>query len=303
MIPRAAHYARAPMSAAAPAAPSGAHFMLASAVAFTGMTAAAKVVGARLPVFEVVFVRAALSVLATLWLLRRARVPALGSRRPLLFLRGVFGFFGVSCSFYAVIHLPLAEATLLQFTHPLFTVALAALVLGERIERGVLLGVPLAVLGVLAVVRPAALFGGVSAPLDPVAAGVALAGAFFAADAYVSVRHLARTGEHPLAIVLSFPLVTVVIALPLLLRDFVWPRGAEWLWLLATGAFAQVGQMCLTRGIQLLPASRATVFSYTQIVFAAGAGALLFGERPDAWTLAGGALVLGGAWLASRAPV
>jgi drug/metabolite transporter (DMT)-like permease len=284
----------------APPVASGARFMLASAAAFAGMTAAAKLVGARLPLFEIVFVRAALSVLATLWLLRRAREPALGSRRPLLFLRGLFGFAGVSCSFYAVIHLPLAEATLLQFTHPLFTVALAALLLGERIERGVWLGVPLAVLGVVAVARPAALFGGASAPLDAFAVAVAISGAFFAADAYVSVRHLVRTGEHPLAIVLSFPLVTTLLSAPLMLRELVWPTGVEWLWLLGAGACAQVGQMCLTRGIQLLPASRATVFSYTQIVFAAVLGALLFGERPDAWTLAGGALVLAGAWLAGR---
>jgi drug/metabolite transporter (DMT)-like permease len=287
-------------AAPAPAAAHGARFMLASAAAFAGMTAAAKFVGGRLPVFEIVFVRAALSVLVTLWLLRRAREPALGSRRPLLWLRGLFGFAGVSCSFYSVIHLPLAEATLLQFTHPLFTVALAALVLGERIERGVVLGVPLSVLGVVTVVRPTFLFGGASAPLDTFAVGVAIGGAFFAADAYVSVRHLARTGEHPLAIVLSFPLVTTVLSLPLMLADFVWPTAVEWCWLLGAGACAQVGQMCLTRGIQLLPASRATVFSYTQIVFAAALGAALFAERPDAWTLAGGALVLGGAWLASR---
>jgi len=273
--------------------------MLTSAAAFAGMTAAAKLLGARLPLFEIVFVRAALSTLATLWLLRRAREPALGSRRPLLWLRGLFGFCGLSCSFYAVIHLPLAEATLLQFTHPLFTVALAALLLGERIERGVLLGIPLSVLGILAVARPAALFGGPSS-LDSFAVAVGLAGAFFAADAYVSVRHLARTGEHPLAIVLSFPLVTTFLSAPLMLQSFVWPRGAEWLWLLAAGGFAQIGQMSLTRGIQLLPASRATVFSYTQIVFAAALGALVFGERPDAWTAVGGALVLGGAWLASR---
>jgi len=288
------------MPAAAPAVSAdGARSMLASAAAFAGMTAAAKLLGARLPLFEIVFVRAALSTLATLWLLRRAREPALGSRRPLLWLRGLFGFCGLSCSFYAVIHLPLAEATLLQFTHPLFTVALAALLLGERIERGVLLGIPLSVLGILAVARPAALFGGPSS-LDSFAVAVGLAGAFFAADAYVSVRHLARTGEHPLAIVLWFPLVTTFLSAPLMLQSFVWPRGAEWLWLLAAGGFAQIGQMSLTRGIQLLPASRATVFSYTQIVFAAALGALVFGERPDTWTAVGGALVLGGAWLASR---
>jgi len=58
--------------------------------------------------------------------------------------------------------------------------------------------------------------------------------------------------------------------------------------------------MALTRGIQLLPASRATTYSYAQVVFAAGLGALCFGERPDALSAAGGALVLLGAWLAGR---
>jgi drug/metabolite transporter (DMT)-like permease len=274
--------------------------MLLSAAAFAGMTAAAKLVGGRLPVFEIVFVRALFSVVLTAALLRRARTPLLGTRRPLLALRGLLGFCGLSCSFYSVIHLPLAEATLLQFMHPVFTVGLAALLLRERIGRGIWFGIPLAVAGVMLVVRPAFLFGGAAAPLDPFAVAVALAGAFFAADAYVTVRHLARTGEHPLAIVFSFPAVTVALALPLMLSDFVWPQGIEWLWLAATGATAQVGQMALTRGIQLLPASRATAYSYTQIVFASLLGALLFEETPDAGTLLGGSLVLGGAWLAGR---
>jgi drug/metabolite transporter (DMT)-like permease len=282
-------------------AASGPRFMLASAAAFAAMTAAAKLVGARLPVFEIVFVRALFSVVLTALLLRRARVPLLGTRRPLLALRGVFGFCGLTCSFYAVIHLPLAEATLLQFLHPVFTVALAAALLGERIGRGVLLGIPLALAGLVLVVRPGFLCGGAGAPLDPFAVGVALAGAFFAADAYVTVRHLARTGEHPLAIVFSFPAVTVALSLPLMLADFVWPRGVEWLWLAVTGAAAQLGQMALTRGIQLLPASRATAYSFTQIVFATALGAWLFGETPGALTAGGAALVLAGAWLAGRA--
>jgi drug/metabolite transporter (DMT)-like permease len=274
--------------------------MLASAAAFAAMTAAAKLVGARLPVFELVFVRAFVSVALTVLLLRRARVPLLGTRRPLLLLRGVFGFCGLTCSFYAVIHLPLAEATLLQFMHPVFTVALAAALLGERIGRGTLAGIPLALAGLLLVVRPGFLAGGAAEPLDPFAVGVALAGAFFAADAYVTVRHLARTGEHPLAIVFSFPAVTLALSLPFVLADFVWPRGVEWLWLGLTGLAAQLGQMALTRGIQLLPASRATVFSYTQIIFATALGAWLFDETPGLFTAAGAVLVLAGAWLAGR---
>ena len=94
--------------------------------------------------------------------------------------------------------------------------------------------------------------------------------------------------------------MTVALALPLMLRDFVWPEGDRVALAAATGATAQVGQMALTRGIQLLPASRATAYSYTQIVFASLLGAWLFGESPDAFTAAGAALVLTGAWLAGR---
>ena len=278
--------------------------MLGSAAAFAAMTAAAKLAGGRLPVFEVVFVRALFSVVVTALLLRRVKVPLLGTRRPLLLLRGLLGFCGLSCSFYAVIHLPLAEATLLQFMHPVFTMALAALLLDERIGPGLWLGIPLAIAGVLLVVRPGFLFGATgAAALDPFAVGVALAGAFFSADAYVTVRHLANTGEHPLAIVFSFPAVTTILALPLMLRVFVWPSGTDWLWLALTGAAAQLGQMALTGGIQRLPASRATAYSYTQVVFASALGMAVFGERPDALTALGAGLVLGGAWLAGRSGV
>jgi len=275
--------------------------MLGSAAAFATMTAAAKLAGARLPVFEVVFVRALFSVVVTALLLRRARVPLLGTRRPLLLLRGLLGFCGLSCSFYAVIHLPLAEATLLQFMHPVFTMALAALLLDERIGLGLWVGIPLAIAGVLLVVRPGFLFGAsAAADLDAFAVGVALAGAFFSADAYVTVRHLANTGEHPLAIVFSFPAVTTLLALPLMLRGFVWPSAVDWGWLALTGSAAQLGQMALTNGIQRLPASRATAYSYTQVVFASALGIAVFGERPDALTAVGAALVLSGAWLAGR---
>src|SRR5262245_18914487 len=237
----------APLSARPSSA--GALHVLAAAAAFAAMTTAAKLVGTRLPLFEIVFVRALFSAVVTAALLRRLRAPLLGTRRLLLALRGLFGFLGLSCSFYAVIHLPLAEATLLQFVHPVFTVALAALLLGERVGGGVFVGIGLALAGVVLVVRPGFLFGGAAAPLDPFAVAVALGGAFFSADAYVTVRHLARTGEHPLAIVFSFPAVTVGLSLPLAWIDFVWPRGLEWLWLLAAGASAQLGQMALTRGI------------------------------------------------------
>jgi drug/metabolite transporter (DMT)-like permease len=74
--------------------------------------------------------------------------------------------------------------------------------------------------------------------------------------------------------------------------DPVLPTATELLWLLGVGLFTQLGQVYLTRGLMALQAARATAISYVQVVFAALWGWLLFGERADAGTIAGAALVL-----------
>ena len=58
----------------------------------------------------------------------------------------------------------------------------------------------------------------------------------------------------------------------------------------------------LTRGLSVLPAAHGTALSYLQVVFAAILGALVFGERPDAWSIVGGALVIGSAFWLARSP-
>jgi drug/metabolite transporter (DMT)-like permease len=273
--------------------------MVGSALAFAAMTAFVKLAAERLPSQEIVAARAAISLGLSLALLRRAGVtPLFGRRRGLLLLRGLFGFAGLSCVFYAVAHLPLAEATVLQYLHPVFTAGLAALFLRETVGAGWVGGTVLALLGVTLVARPGPL-GSDGWGLDPFATGVAVAGAFFSGCAYVTVRRLARE-EHPLVIVLYFPLVTLPATLPALARAGVWPQGAEWLWLAGVGVLAQLGQVWLTRGLQHEPAGRATALAYLQVVFAAGLGVAVFGDVPGPLAVGGGALVLCGALLAGR---
>jgi drug/metabolite transporter (DMT)-like permease len=273
--------------------------MAESAFAFAVMGALAKAAGQRLPVGEIVLARALVSLVLSLAILRRAGVDPFGKRRLRLMARGTIGALGLVCVFYAVTRLPLAEATVIQYLHPVFTAVLAALVLRERAGRGLALSLALGAAGVLAVARPAFLFGGAAAPLPPVALAAAVAGAFLSACAYVAVRHLAAT-EHPVVIVFYFAWVAVVGALPLVARALVWPEGPEWLLLLGVGVAAQVGQVAMTHGLRLQPASRATALSYLQVVFAAALGALFFGEVPGAWTALGALLILGGTLVAIR---
>jgi drug/metabolite transporter (DMT)-like permease len=270
--------------------------MVASALSFSLMGVCVKQVGGRIPAAEVVLARALVSVLLSWLLVRRAGLNPWGQRRGLLVLRGAIGSVALLCVYVALAELPLASATVLQYLYPTFTALLAWLMLGERIGRRVLLAVLLGWSGVLLVARPAEIMGSVasladSASLAGPAVLIAVAGAFCTALAYVSVRSLARS-EHPLVIVLYFPLVAVPLSLPLVLLNPVLPTPLELLWLVGVGVFTQLGQVFLTSSLVALPAARATAISYVQVAFAGLWGWLLFGESLDGWTVAGAALVL-----------
>ena len=264
--------------------------MVASALSFSLMGVCVKQVGGRIPVAEVVFARAIVSVALSWWLLHRAGIPAWGKRRWLLIWRGAIGTAALVCVYAALAALPLAAATVLQYLYPPFTALLAWLMLGEPIGKRVLAAMALGWLGVLLVAQPAGLLQG-GATLAPVPVLIAVAGALFTAFAYVSVRSLG-TSEHPLVIVFYFPLVALPLSLPLVALNPVLPTPAELLWLVGVGVFTQLGQVYLTRSLTALPAARATAISYVQVLFAGGWGWLLFGESIDNWTIAGAGLVL-----------
>jgi len=280
--------------------PLGVRFMLGSALAFSVMSALVKYAGARLASQELVFARSVVAIAISVALLRRAGVHTLGTRRWLLLARGIWGYAALSCGFYAMTMLPLAEATMIQYLHPVFTAMLAAVVLGERADRSLAASVLLGSAGVLLVTRPSFLFDAGGVALHPLGVAAALGGALLTAVAYVGVRELART-EHPLVIVLWFPLVSLPASLPATVASGVWPRGFEWLVLLGVGVFAQIGQVCLTRGLALEPAGRAMAISYVQIAFATLWGVLFFGEVPGVATLLGSLLVICGTAIGARA--
>ena len=280
----------------------GAGYMVTSAFAFSVMALLVKRVGREVPTQELVFCRNVIVGALSWVMLKRAGVPPWGTHRPQLLLRGLFGYLALSGFYHAVTHLPMAEATVIQYTNPVMTALLAAAILGERITATLAASTVACMLGVVLVCRPALLLGGQLPALDLESVAFALAGAFFSASAYVTVRWLGAR-EHPVVIVWYFPLVSIPCSLPGLTAHAVWPTGEGWLELLGIGLFTQLGQVSLTRGLAQLPAGTATAVSYLQVLFAVGWGALLFGEVPGQWTLIGGALVVSGTLAAAlRAP-
>jgi drug/metabolite transporter (DMT)-like permease len=271
--------------------PPGIRYMAAAAFFFSVMSLLVKAAGQRLPVQEVVLARSSVGAVLCYYSLRRRGVPLWGERKGLLLLRGVLGYAGLSCFFYALVHLPLAEATVIQYTNPVFTALLAVLFLSEHIRPRDLLLALVSLGGVVLMARPAFLFGGLEERLDPVAVGVALAGAVFSAAAYVTVRRLSRT-EDPVVIVFYFALLATAGSIPLTAIDPVLPTAWEWATLAGIGVVTQIAQVFLTKGLREERAGRAMAVGYMQIVFAAVWGLLFFAEFPDLWGGAGALVII-----------
>ncbi len=269
----------------------GLRYMAVGAFWFSVMSLLVKEAGTRLPSAQIVLARAVVTFVLSWAMLRRAGVRPWGKNPRRLALRGLVGASSITCFYYSLVHLPIAEATVIQYMNPVFTAVLAGLLLGERMGRREVACVLLSLGGVVLVTHPAALFGG-AARLNPLHVGIALAGALSAASAYTTIRAL--RDEHSLVVVFYLPLMTIPTVVPLLAGATPrWPTPVEWLVLLGVGVTTQVAQLYMTRGLQMEQAGRATAVGYLQIVFAAVWGMLFFGEVPDAWSVAGAVLIVG----------
>lgn len=276
--------------------PIGVRYMLLSALGFALMAASVKLVsGYGIPLFEIVAVRALVSLVISYIDIKRKNISVWGNNKPLLLARGGVGAFALMCVYFAVTTLPLAESTILQYLHPVFTAILALLFLGEKAQRSTLICIGLCIIGLIAIVQPSFLFGtGNSLPQFSVI--MAICGAFGSAVAYVIVRKLSQT-EDSSVIIFYFPFVALPISLFMLGDDYVIPALWPACLLILIGVFTQIGQIGLTKAMQTEAASKATAYAYVQIIFSVILGWLLFDEIPSTWTWIGGLLIVLGAFV------
>lgn len=280
--------------------PASARFMLLSSLGFALMSACVKAVGnTGLPLMEIVAARALISLVISYVDIRRKRLPLLGYNKPFLALRGVFGTFGLMAVFYSVTTMPIAQATLLQYSHPAFTAVLALFFLKERIQLSTVFCIILSFIGVLVMTLPN-LLTSVTAQVSGLSLSAAIAGACFSACAYVVVRKLSQT-EDPSVIIIYFPMIAFPVAMTILIAQgsFVMPTLYQFCLLILIGVFVQVGQWALTHAMATDNAGKVSAYGYVQILFAAVIGIVIFSEIPTIWTLAGGLLIIAGAFVNS----
>lgn len=272
--------------------------MIVAAFFFSVMGVLVKALGSRLASTEIVFFRSLVAFVLSYWALRRIGVNPWGNDTKFLILRGLLGFGALSCFFYALTKLTLADAMVIQFTNPIFATLLAAVWLRERIGPRELFAAVLSLAGVVLIARPPFLFGELVDPPDPLAVALAILGSIGAAVVYVIIRKL-RTTDHHLVIVFYFPLIGLPLSVPTMLPSFRMPTLFELGMLIAMGVCVQIAQIHMTRGLHREPAGRATAVSYVQVVFAFLWGVLFFNERPPLLSVAGATLILIGVIIVS----
>ena len=248
----------------------------------------AKYLGLRLSGIEVAWgyiVATFVCIMAYAFATRVPPARVLRSRRPWLqAARAVCLVISLTFLFVSLRYLPLAEATAINFTSPLFIVAVSGPILGERIDLGRWLAVAAGMVGALIVARPgAAVFHWAS--LLP------LAGAVFFAYFNIVTR-LLRTADPPLATLAhTFGIGSVLTSLAL---PFVWtvPTPAECLVFAAAGVLGFTAHFAIVRSLELADASTVAPLNYVRLVWAIGIGLVVFGDVPEAATLVGGAVIV-----------
>lgn len=268
--------------------------MLISALGFALMAACVKEVsGLGIPVLEIVAARAIISGLISYADIKRKNLSLWGHNKPLLIARGTVGAFALMFVYYAVTTLPLAEATVLQYLHPVFTAVLALFFLKEVIQRSTIACIIISLLGLCIIIQPnLQIDGGVQYPWLSIGAGIL--GALGSAIAYIIIKKLTKTDDSSV-IIFYFPLVALPISIIMLGSDFVVPSLTATGLLILIGIFTQVGQVGLTKALNSADASKATAYSYVQVLFSVFIGWAYFSEVPVFTTIIGGSFIMVGA--------
>ena len=268
----------------------GIKFLIGSGLAFSLMSVCVKAIGGRIPISELVFARATISIIITRFLLYKNNINPWGYHKRLLIVRGLLGTSALFCIFKALTVLPIATATVIQYIYPTFTVICAYIILKEFILRRIVYSIIIGWIGILLVSQPE-LTSNSNIQENILAIIIAILGALITSLAYICVRKLSSK-EHPLVIIYYFPLVSIPLSIPLIINDFVLPAGTDWFWIIGIGIFTQIGQLCITEGLRLLPAGQATSLNYSQVIFASIWGVLIFQETITSSVYVGGICVL-----------
>ena len=271
-------------------------YIILSALSFAFMNAFVRLSG-DLPSIQKSFFRNLVACIFAFCMLKRQGVGF--SMHPgclkTLLMRSIFGTIGILCNFYAVDHLVLSDASMLNKMSPFFAILFSYLLLKEKLNPAQGVAVIVAFIGSLFIIKPT------FTNLELFPSLIGLLGGLGAGAAYTCVRKLGQMGERGAFVVFFFSTFSCLVTLPFLIFDYHPMSLLQVITLLGAGLAAAGGQFSITAAYFYAPAREISVFDYSQIIFAAALGFFLFGQIPDGWSVIGYVMICSmGVWMFLR---
>jgi drug/metabolite transporter (DMT)-like permease len=267
----------------------GIAWMTAAVIAWSAMYLFVRQVTGQFPAFEILAVRNAVTLALMVPLLYRTPLSSLRTTRwGMHILRAVFACLGMAGLYAGIAYLPLPSVVALSFTQPLFLVALAPLVLGERVAAGRWITALVGFAGVLLIVRPGVTEVGIGTMLI-------LGSAALYAGSNLCVKLLMRTDSAVQAVFYGNLLMLPLSLVPAL---FMWvqPGWSELAIMAAVGVTGALGMYAVAQAYRVADASAVAPFDFLRLPITAAAGYLIFGDVADSWTWIGAAVIFGASY-------
>jgi len=240
-----------------------------------------------LPIIQKSFFRNIIAALFALIVLLRThqpiRMPKNG--KALLVLRSLLGTVGIICNFYAVDNLILSDATMLNKMSPFFVIIFSYLFLKEKITSTQIFMVVIAFIGSLFVIKP-------TFNIDMIPYLIALTGGMSAGAAYTCIRKLGTLKVTGPFVVFFFSAFSSMINLPIMVINFHPMTTQQITYLLLAGLCAAAAQFSITTAYYNAPAKEISIFDYSQIIFSAFLGYILFNQTIDIYSLIGYVIII-----------
>lgn len=205
---------------------------------------------------------------------------------PLLLLRSLFGTLGVLCNFYAVDHLLVADASMLNKLSPFFAIIASSFILKEKANRIQKLSILIALIGAVFIIKPSIDI------LSNVNSLIGLGGALGAGIAYTCVRKLGLNGVPGVKIVFFFSCFSCLSVLPYIIFNYDSMSTQQLIYLICAGLMAAGGQFAVTAAYTCSPAKEISIFDYSQILFAAILGYFVLNQVPDVFSFIGYIIII-----------
>lgn len=257
--------------------------IICSAFCFAWMSTFVRLAG-DVPSVQKAFFRNLIALIFALIMLKKEHIslkPHSVKNLPALLIRSSLGAIGILGNFYAVDHLVLSDASMLNKMSPFFAVLFSFLFLKEKLTVFQGMTVLTAFIGSLFVIKPS------FSNLSSLPAFAGLLGGIMAGAAYTAVRYAGSHGEKGAYIVAFFSGFSTLFFAPFLIFDYHPMTAAQLLCLLGAGLAAAGGQFSITAAYTYAPAKEISVYDYTQLIFTTLIGFILFSDMTDIYSWIG----------------